>query len=118
MRSAATSWERLVDASSPAPNFKQSRAFVVDLLQGSRATVARTNKHDVMKRRSVNGYKQFVHPGVNEKLLEAAGFRLIDQEDRIASVVFNASGRLRAMLAHRADVEAADGKKAFARQQR
>jgi hypothetical protein len=61
---------------------------------------------------------QFVPPGVNEELLEAAGFRLIDQEDRRGSVVFNARGRLRAMLAHRAEVEAAGGKEAFARQQR
>ena len=61
---------------------------------------------------------QFLPPGVNEELLAAAGFRLIDQEDRTGSVVFNASGRLRAMLAHRAEVEAADGKAVFARQQR
>jgi hypothetical protein len=52
--------------------------------------------NEEVKRRSVNGYMQFVPPGVNEELLEAAGFRLIDQEDRTSSVVFNASGRLRA----------------------
>ena len=74
--------------------------------------------NEEIERRSVNGYMQFVPPGVNEELLEAAGFRLIDQDDRTGSVVFNASGRLRAMLAHRAAVEAADGKEAFARQQR
>jgi SAM-dependent methyltransferase len=74
--------------------------------------------NEEVERRSVNGYLQFVPPGVNEELLKAAGFRIIDQEDRTGSVVFNASGRLRAMLAHRADVEAADGKEAFARQQR
>jgi SAM-dependent methyltransferase len=74
--------------------------------------------NEEVERRSGNGYMQFVPPGVNEELLEAAGFRLIDQEDRTDSVIFNASGRLRAMLAHRADVEAADGKDAFVRQQR
>ena len=74
--------------------------------------------NEEVERRSVNGYMQFVPPGVNEKLLEAAGFWLIDQEDRTGSVVFNASGRLRAMLAHRAEVEAADSKEAFARQLR
>ena len=42
--------------------------------------------NEEIERRSVNGYMQFVPPGVNEKLLEAAGFRLIDQEDRTASV--------------------------------
>jgi SAM-dependent methyltransferase len=74
--------------------------------------------NEEIERRSVNGYMQFVPPEVNEELLEAAGFRLIDQEDRTGSVVSNASGRLRAMLAHRVDVEAECGKEAFARQQR
>jgi ubiquinone/menaquinone biosynthesis C-methylase UbiE len=73
--------------------------------------------NEEVERRSVNGYTQFVPPGVNEELLKAAGFRLSDQQDRTGSVVFNASGRLRAMLAHRADVEAVDGKAAFARKQ-
>jgi SAM-dependent methyltransferase len=72
--------------------------------------------NEEVERRSVNGYMQFA--GVNEELLEAAGFRLIDQEDRTSSVVFNASGRLRAMLAHRTEVEAVDGKEVLARQQR
>ena len=42
--------------------------------------------NEEVERRSVNGYMQFVPPGVNEELLETAGFRLIDQEDRTASV--------------------------------
>jgi hypothetical protein len=74
--------------------------------------------NEEVERRSVNGYMQFVPTGVNEELLKAAGFRLIDQEDRTGSVVFNASGRLRAILAHRADVEAAGGKEPFAWQRR
>ncbi|KAA0997392.1 class I SAM-dependent methyltransferase [Paraburkholderia panacisoli] len=74
--------------------------------------------NEEVERRSINGYTQFVPSGLNENLLEAAGFRLIDQEDRTHSVLLNASGRLRAMLAHRAEIEGSDGKEAFARQQR
>ena len=62
-----------------------------------------------IERRSANGYTQFVPAGVNEGLLEAAGFRLIGREDRTDSVVLNASGRLKAMHAHRSEIEAADG---------
>jgi hypothetical protein len=74
--------------------------------------------NEEVERRSLNGYTQFVPSGVNEDLLEAAGFRLIGQEDRTGSVLYNASGRLRAMLAHRTEIERSDGKEAFARQQR
>jgi len=66
-----------------------------------------------IERRSANGYTQFVPAGVNEGLLEAAGFRLIGREDRTDSVVLNASGRLKAMHAHRSEIEAADGIDAF-----
>jgi SAM-dependent methyltransferase len=68
--------------------------------------------------RSANGYTQFVPPDFNQELLEAAGFRLILTEDRTASVVLNASGRLRARNAHRAAIEELEGKVSFARQQR
>ncbi|CAB3805480.1 SAM-dependent methyltransferase [Pararobbsia alpina] len=74
--------------------------------------------NEEVERRSSNGYTQFVPPGVNESLLEAAGFRLIEQEDRTNSVLFNAMGRLRALLAHRLEVEAVDGKAGYGRQQR
>lgn len=68
--------------------------------------------------RSTNGYTQFVPPGFNEAVLQAAGFRLIGQEDRTGSVLRNASGRLRARRAHRPAVEDLEGSEAFARQQR
>jgi SAM-dependent methyltransferase len=68
--------------------------------------------------RSVNGYTQFVPPGFNQKLLAAAGYRLILMEDRTASVVLNAGGRLRARNAHRVAFEKLEGKESFARQQR
>jgi len=70
-----------------------------------------------IQRRSANGYTQFVPPGFNEEMLEAAGFRLIGKEDRTASVLLNASGRLRAMIAHRQAFEEAEGAEGFARQQ-
>lgn len=68
--------------------------------------------------RSTYGYTQFVPPGFNEEILQAAGFRLIDQEDRTSSVLLNARGRLRAMGAHQLALEDLGGKEAFARQQR
>jgi len=74
--------------------------------------------NEEISRRSTNGYTQFVPPGFNEALLRATGFRLIGREDRTASVLLTASGRLRAMGAHRAAVEEMEGEKAFARQQR
>ena len=68
--------------------------------------------------RSASGYAQFVPPGFNERVLEAAGFRLIGTEDRTASVSRNAGGRLKAMFGHRVALEAAQGQEALARQQR
>jgi len=88
------------------------------LLFTDAGVITGTISNEEVAQRSVNGYTQFVPPGVNEQLLEAAGFRLIEQDDTTGSVLFNASGRLRAMLAHRAEIEASEGKEAFARQQR
>ena len=68
--------------------------------------------------RSVHGYTQFVAPGFNERTLEASGFRLIETEDRTESVLKNASGRLEAMFAHRAELEALKGVDDLKRQQR
>jgi len=68
--------------------------------------------------RSATGYAQFVPPGFNEEMLDAAGFRLIAREDRTASVLGNASGRLKARLAHQTAIEELEDKKAFAHQQR
>jgi cyclopropane fatty-acyl-phospholipid synthase-like methyltransferase len=56
-------------------------------------------------RRSLYGFTQFVAPGVNEGLLASAGFQLIETEDRTASVVKNAGGRLAAIHAHRKELE-------------
>jgi SAM-dependent methyltransferase len=69
-----------------------------------------------VRRRSLHGSMQFVPPGLNEAALEAAGFRLIETEDRTASVVKNGSGRLAASLAHREELENLVGAEGFERQ--
>ena len=58
-----------------------------------------------VRRRSVHGFTQFVPAGWNESMLESAGFRLIETENRTMSVLKNAAGRLAAMQAHRAELE-------------
>jgi SAM-dependent methyltransferase len=68
--------------------------------------------------RAAHGYIQFVPPGFNERALEAAGFRSLKVEDRTASALKNAAGRLAASLAHRAELEALEGAASFERQQR
>jgi SAM-dependent methyltransferase len=64
---------------------------------------------DEVRRRSLHGYTQFVAPGWNERGLEAAGFRLLETEDRTPSVLRNAQGRLAAMEKHRAELERTSG---------
>ena len=63
--------------------------------------------------RSLHGYTQFVPTGWNEQLLEAAGFRLLETEDRTASVLRNANGRLAAMRNHREELENLSGVASF-----
>jgi cyclopropane fatty-acyl-phospholipid synthase-like methyltransferase len=63
--------------------------------------------------RSVHGYTQFVPAGWNEQLLEVAGFRLLETEDRTTSVLRNASGRLAALQNHRAELESRFGVASF-----
>ena len=68
--------------------------------------------------RSVYGRSRFAEPGVNERALEAAGWDLVETEDRTGSVVRNASGRLEAALAHRSELEEIDGPEEFERRAR
>lgn len=68
-------------------------------------------------RRSAHGYTQFVLRGVNEDLLNAAGFMLIAQEDRTTSVEIIAQRRLRAMRDHQNAVEELVGEEAFRQRQ-
>ena len=65
--------------------------------------------NEEVRKRSVHGYTQFVAAGWNEGLLESAGFRLIESENRTMNVLKNASGRLAAMQAHRAELERVSG---------
>ena len=57
-------------------------------------------------------------PGFNDMALAGAELRVLECEDRTASVLRNAAGRLRARLAHRAELEAIEGATAFEQQQR
>lgn len=74
-------------------------------------TGAVTNEE--IRDRSPYGYSQFVVPGWNERLLGAAGLRLLETEDRTESVLRNASGRLSAMQSHRAELEKLSGVSSF-----
>jgi SAM-dependent methyltransferase len=73
--------------------------------------------NEEVRRRSVHGYTQFVAPGWNERLLESAGLRLIETEDRTTSVLENARGRLTARQAHRPELERASSAADFESQQ-
>jgi SAM-dependent methyltransferase len=68
--------------------------------------------------RALHGYTQFVPPGFNEHMLELAGFRVIDRNDRTASLLKTATGRLAARLGHRQELEQVEGSSYFERQQR
>lgn len=70
-----------------------------------------------VSRRSVNGFTQFAAPGFNERMLERAGFRLLDGEDRTAGALESATGRQAARLAHREELEQLEGLSEFERQQ-
>jgi cyclopropane fatty-acyl-phospholipid synthase-like methyltransferase len=71
---------------------------------------------DEFQRRSAHGFTQFVPPGFNERLIEAAGLRLTETEERTASVLRNARGRLAALEAHREALEECIGKAEMQRQ--
>lgn len=70
-----------------------------------------------VRKRSVHGYTQFVLAGWNEQLLASAALRLIESEDRTMSVLKNATGRLAAMHAHRAELEQLSGASSVSDQQ-
>jgi SAM-dependent methyltransferase len=72
---------------------------------------------DEVVSRSLHGHAHFVAPGFNERALEDAAFRLIETEDRTESVLMIAEGRLAARLAHREELEQAEGAIDFAREQ-
>ena len=51
-----------------------------------------------------------------QRLLESAGLRVLEREDRTRSVVRDASGRIRAMEAHRAELDRVIGPDEYRRQ--
>ena len=73
--------------------------------------------NEEVRKRSLHGYTQFVPPGWNEQLLESAGFRLVETENRTMSVLKNASGRLAAVKARRLELERVTSAADFASQQ-
>lgn len=72
---------------------------------------------DEKRHRSIHGPIQFVGPDRNEALLKEAGFRVIETQDRTDSILRNAGGRLAAIRAHRAELEAALGADHFRNQE-
>ena len=66
--------------------------------------------------RSGHGHTRIVPAGFNEQALARVGFRLLECEDRTSSVLNNAEGRLRARLAHRAELERVEGAAPFEHQ--
>jgi SAM-dependent methyltransferase len=72
---------------------------------------------DEVASRSLHGRTHFVAPGLNERALDDAGFRLLETEDRTESLLVNAEGRLSARLAHREELEQVEGATGFAREQ-
>jgi SAM-dependent methyltransferase len=95
LRDRAKVFGEIARVLSPGGRFLFTDAGVV--------TGAVTNEE--FQKRSVHGYAQFVPPGWNETLLEAAGLPLLEVENRTASIVRNAVGRLAAMAAHREELE-------------
>jgi len=69
-----------------------------------------------MGRRAIHGYTQIVPPGFNERLLAQAGLKLLEQHDRTASLLKNATGRLAARMSHRTELEQLEGPAGFERE--
>jgi SAM-dependent methyltransferase len=61
--------------------------------------------NEEVQKRSTHGYTQFVPTGWNESLLERAGLALLETENRTTGVAERARGRLKAIQAHRAELE-------------
>ncbi len=67
--------------------------------------------------RSMHGFTHFCAAGFNEEVLDRAGLRLLETEDRTQALLQNASGRLDGRLRHRAQFEQREGAAGFARHQ-
>jgi SAM-dependent methyltransferase len=80
--------------------------------------LTRSISDEEVRLRAVHGYTQLAASGLNEQALELTGFRLIDREERTASLLKNAKGRMAARLAHREQLNQREGIAYFERQQR
>jgi SAM-dependent methyltransferase len=69
-------------------------------------------------RRAMHGFTQFAPDGFNESALELAGFQLLESIDCTPSLLCNANGRLESRIAHRAELEHAEGEPYFQAQLR
>ncbi len=67
--------------------------------------------------RSMHGFAQFCAPGYNERMLELAGFILLETEDRTQSLLKNARGRLDARVRYQSEFEKLEGVTEFSRYQ-
>jgi len=67
--------------------------------------------------RSMHGFSQFCAPGFNERAIEQAGFVILETENRTASLLDNATGRLSARQKHVAELERLEEAGGFARYQ-
>ncbi len=70
-----------------------------------------------IRHRALHGYTQFAPAGFNERVLEQAGFRVLETADRTPSLLKNATGRLTARLAHQQELEQLEGKAGLESQQ-
>jgi SAM-dependent methyltransferase len=74
--------------------------------------------NESVRLRSSQGFTQITSRGFNERLLTDAGLRVAATEDRTASVVTAAKGRLLARQHHRAELERIEGASHFDTYQR
>ena len=70
-----------------------------------------------VQKRATFGPVQLAPPGWNERLLVGAGFRMLQQQDRTATLLKTATGRLAARNRHRQDLEKLETSVGFDRQQ-
>jgi cyclopropane fatty-acyl-phospholipid synthase-like methyltransferase len=73
--------------------------------------------NEEVRNRAAQGDTQFVPPGFNERMLDAAGFQRIDCTDRTANLLRNASGRLSARLAHKQELQQLESASSYEKHQ-
>lgn len=73
--------------------------------------------NEQIRHRALHGYTQFAPAGFNERVLQQAGFRVLETADRTPSLLKIATGRLTARLAHRQELQQLEGATGFESQQ-